>query len=156
MLQTFRVTTFAGLAKKPGGQSYDPGRDDGKGVVRLSTSWGRKLGAERGDLVRVSSKRCSRVYTLKMAAQLEDNEIALGYEQRAQLGIARQPGPVNERELDVRKARWGTLPYLWHHIDPAIRFPFRISAWLFTLGVGLGAIASYLLEHSITSLLTMR
>ena len=149
-MQTFRILTFAGLAKRAG-EGYDPERGDGKGVVRLSSAWGEKLSAERGDLIRVWSKRSSRIYTLKMSPHLEDDEIALGYEQRVQLRIERR-SKLYERELKVDKARWGTLSYLWHHIDPAIRFPFRISVGLFVLGVLLGALASYILEHSISPL----
>jgi len=145
-MQTFRILTFAGLAKRAG-EGYDPERDEGKGVVRLSPAWGDKLSAERGDLIRVSSKQCSRIYTLKMSSHLEDDELALGYEQRVQLRIERR-SKVYERKLKVAKARWGTLSYLWHHIDPAIRFPFRISLALFGLGVLFGALASYMLEHS--------
>jgi hypothetical protein len=101
-MQTFRILTFAGLAKRAG-EGYDPERGDGKGVVRLSSAWGEKLSAERGDLIRVSSKRSSRIYTLKMSPHLEDDEIALGYEQRVQLRIERR-SKVYERELKVAKA----------------------------------------------------
>jgi len=59
-----------------------------------------------------------------MSPHLEDDEIALGYEQCVQLRIERR-SKVYERELKVAKARWGTLPYLWHRVDPAIRLRHR-------------------------------
>jgi hypothetical protein len=156
-MQTFRVVTFTALAKKtPSSQMYDPARDDGRGIVRLSGEWGRKLNVGRGELVRVTSERCSRVYMLRMSASLDDDEIALGYDQRVELGIVGQGyEPERKRELEVRKApwAWGTLRYLWQHIDPAIRFPFRISVALFALGVVLGAVASSAFERSLVSLL---
>jgi len=154
-MQPFRIVTFAGLAKRNPSQGYDFEHDDGKGVVRLSPSWGKKLATDGGALIRVASTRCSRIYTLKMSSHLEDDEIALGYEQRVQLGIERR-GREYEPELSVQNARWGAPRYLWHHIDPAIRFPFRISVWLFTLGVVPGAIASYLVEHSVAALFAAR
>jgi hypothetical protein len=89
-----------------------------------------------------------------MSGDLDDDQIALGYDQRVQLGIAgRGYEEEPKRQLELRNAQspLGTFSFLWHHTDPAIRFPFQPSVWLFVLGVALGAMVSYLLEHSITS-----
>lgn len=117
---------------------YDPSWDQAKGVIRVARARGERLGAERGDLVLVSHGRRSAVYILKMSPHLAEGMIALDYDQQKQMGVLDLPGPA---PISMRRARFGTFTYLWKHIDPAIRFPFRISIWLVIVSAAAGAAA---------------
>ncbi len=144
----FKVISFEQLKRHCTHEAdfYDPSWDQAKGVVRAAPKQGERLGAERGDLIRVSHGRRRAVYILKMSPHLAEDTIALDYDQQKQMGVLDLNGLA---PISMRKARFGTFSYLWKHVDPAIRFPFRISIWLAVVGVLAGAAAGPLVMNSL-------
>jgi len=88
----FKVISFEQLKRHCTHEAdfYDPSWDQAKGVVRAAPKQGERLGAERGDLIRVSHGRRRAVYILKMSPHLAEDTIALDYDQQKQLGVSPQ------------------------------------------------------------------
>ena len=125
---------------------YEPTWDQTKGVIRMAIVWSERLGAERGDLVNVEVNGRSATYTLKMSSFLTADTIALDYDQQKQLGLLNLNAPV---PLKLKKAgQFGTFSYLWKHVDPAIRLPFRISIWLAIIAVVAGSAVGFMIERT--------
>lgn len=155
IIGNFSVMTFEQLKARCTHETdyYHPSWDQAKGVVRLACPWAGKLRAERGDLVRVEHDGRSAVYILKMSPHLADDAIALDYDQQKQLRLLDLEKPPS---IKIRKAgRFGTLSYLWKHVDPAIRFPFRISIWLTIAGLFAGAAAGPMLINGMEEIRAM-
>jgi len=111
----------------------------------MAVSWGDELKATRGDLLKVKHTGRSAVYVFKASSHLTADTIALDYDQKRQLGLVGISMPV---EISVKKAgRSGTFAYLWKHVDPAIRLPFKISIWLTAIGTLVGCLIGYSMEH---------
>ncbi len=150
--ENFSVITFEQLKARCNHDTdfYDPSWDQAKGVIRLACPWAGKLGAERGDLVRVEHDGRSAVYILKMSPHLAEDTLALDYDQQKQLRLLDLKKPAT---VQLRKARrFGTVSYLWKHIDPAIRFPFRISIWLTVAALFAGAAAGELVVSGVKTM----
>ena len=146
--QPFTVISFEDLKRRNDTSNspdyYEPTWDQAKGVVRLAIAWGDRLGATRGDLVKITHQGRTATFTLKMSSLLSAEEIALDYDQKRQLGLLNAEAPTH---LKMRRARFGTFSFLWKHVDPAIRLPFQISIWMALLGLIAGAILGVSIEH---------
>lgn len=140
-IQPFSIISFEDLRKRNEEAAkkdyYKPDWDQGKGVIRMANVWGERLGAERGDLIKVTHKGLTATYTLKMSPFLTADVVALDYDQQRQLELVRLKEPVSLRIS--RSGHLGTFSFLWKHVDPSIRLPFRISIWLTLIGLVVGA-----------------
>ena len=87
---------------------------------------------EEGDLnnieciVKISNGR-KRVYRKCRSNKITKDKIALGYRTALELGVKQD----NNEEVVVKSSWWFWFPYLWHHIDSTIKWPFRIAVVAF-------------------------
>ena len=122
-------------------------RDFDVGVVRVSAAFLRKY-AKRNALVRISlirddgrkSRPIVRVIRAATGKQaLRANEIALQYDDRAELGIKRA-GRIHRLQIELINPWLGLPQYLLGHPSPLIRKEIVFSVALWIIGVILGFI----------------
>jgi hypothetical protein len=130
--------------------SYDPSWDQTRGVIRLPRQLSDELAVERGDFIKVSHRGARATYTCKVSPALDAGTIALDYDQQRQLKLHDRKGPATIR---IRRGRKSAIfSYLWKHVDPGIRFPFRISIWMAIVGALAGSAVASAVERSYAAL----
>lgn len=116
-------------------------QDIDTGVVRLPQNMAHI--ANRGDLVRLTTKDGKSIVRIVRygtgSTRLGDDEIAIQYDDRVELGLRR----VDACELTITKVSdWGGLYHFFKtHPAPLVRLEARLSWMMLLLGSVLGAVA---------------
>ncbi len=76
-------------------------------------------------IVKISNGK-NKVYRKCRSGKIVKEQIAMGYRTALELGVKQD----KDEEVVVKKSCW--FPYLWHHVDSTIKWPFRL-AFLYAL-----------------------
>lgn len=115
-------------------------QDIDSGVIRLPQDL--LPDAKRGDLVKITTengKSIVRIVRRGMgSSKLEDNQVAMQYDDRVELGLRRTP----EANLTITKiSDWlGLYRFFKTHPAPLVRLEARLSWVMLFLGTALGAL----------------
>ena len=71
-------------------------------------------------IVKISNGK-NKVYRKCRSGKIVKEQIAMGYRTALELGVKQD----KDEEVVVKKSCW--FPYLWHHVDSAIKCPFRFA-----------------------------
>ncbi len=71
-------------------------------------------------IVKISNGK-NKVYRKCRSGKIVKEQIAMGYRTALELGVKQD----KDEEVVVKKSCW--FPYLWHHVDSTIKWPFRFA-----------------------------
>ena len=71
-------------------------------------------------IVKISNGK-NKVYRKCRSGKIVKEQIAMGYRTALELGVKQD----KDEEVVVKKSCW--FPYLWYHVDSAIKCPFRFA-----------------------------